>query len=148
MNADGPADRRATHRATRRACEDRAVIKLVYCLRRRPDMSWEEFSRYWRDVHAPLVASHAETLGIRRYVQVRTLQNEGLHAALQARNGGSPAPFDGVAEIWVDSIDTVATADEASQAAAQALLDDERNFIDLAASPIWLAEEWQVVAPG
>jgi hypothetical protein len=25
------------------------------------------------------------------------------------------------------------------------LLEDEQNFIDLASSPIWFAEEWQVV---
>jgi hypothetical protein len=27
------------------------MLKLVYCLRRKPDMSLEEFQKYWREVH-------------------------------------------------------------------------------------------------
>lgn len=44
------------------------MFKLTYCLRRKPGMTWDEFSTYWRDVHAPLVKERAEVLGIRRYV--------------------------------------------------------------------------------
>ena len=36
------------------------VIKLTLCLRRKPDLTVEEFQRYWREVHAPLVAERAE----------------------------------------------------------------------------------------
>ena len=31
------------------------MIKLTFCLRRRPDLSAEEFHRYWRDEHGPSV---------------------------------------------------------------------------------------------
>ena len=121
------------------------MVKLVYCLRRKPGMSWEEFSQYWRETHAPLVAERAEVLGIKRYVQVRTVDNPAIHAAMQARNDGSPEPFDGVAELWFD--DSALTGPQSPEAAkaGQELLDDERNFIDLARSPIWFANEWQVV---
>ena len=44
-----------------------AIIKLTYCLRRKPGMTWDEFSDYWRNVHAPLVAERAAVLGIKRY---------------------------------------------------------------------------------
>ena len=121
------------------------MIKLTFCLRRRPDLSVEEFQRYWRETHAPLVAERAGVLGIRRYVQVHTADAPGLHEALRARNGGSPEPFDGVAELWFDSIDAMAGADEAAQKAAADLLADERNFIDLPNSPMWIAEEHVVV---
>ena len=40
------------------------MIKLTFCLRRLPHLSREEFQRYWREQHAPLVAKHAKTLGI------------------------------------------------------------------------------------
>lgn len=121
------------------------MIKLVYCLRRKPGMTWDEFSTYWHDVHAPLVAERAEALGIRRYVQVRTADNPVVHAAFQARNGGSPEPFDGVAELWFD--DEALTRPQSPEAAkaGQELLEDEANFIDLPRSPIWFAQEWQVV---
>jgi len=121
------------------------MIKLTYCLRRRPDLTWEEFSRYWREVHAPLVAERAAVLGIRRYVQLRTVQLPDLHAVFQARNGGSPEPFDGVAELWFDSLESMGTASpEATQASAE-LLEDERNFIDLPNSPLWFGEDYVVV---
>ncbi|HMK11734.1 MAG TPA: EthD domain-containing protein [Acidimicrobiales bacterium] len=121
------------------------MIKLVYCLRRKPGMTWDEFSTYWREVHAPLVAERAEVLGIRKYVQVRTADNAAVHAAMQARNGGSPDPFDGVAELWFDDDALSRAPTPESAEASQELLDDEANFIDLPRSPIWFAQEWQVV---
>lgn len=122
------------------------LTKLTFCLRRKPGLSWDEFSQYWRTVHAPLVRERAELLGIKRYVQVRTLQDRELHARMQARNGGAPEPFDGIAELWFNRADPRAGC-EASRAAAAELLEDERNFIDLPNSPMWYGEEWEVV-PG
>lgn len=121
------------------------LIKLTYCLRRKPGMSWDEFSTYWREVHAPLVKERAGVLGIKRYVQVRTMQNREVLAALQARNGGSPEPFDGIAELWYDPADRGAGGDAARKAGHE-LLEDERNFIDVAASPIWYGEETEFIA--
>jgi EthD domain len=68
-----------------------------------------------------------------------------VNGVLQARNGGSPEPFDGVAELWVETLDALASEDPAVQAAAD-LLADEANFIDLARSPIWIAQEHVVIA--
>ena len=121
------------------------MLKLVYCLRRRPELSVENFQRYWREVHAPLVAERAALLGIKRYVQVHTGMPE-VNEVLQARNGGSPEPYDGVAELWVESLDALASEDPAVQQAAAELLADEGNFIDLARSPIWIAQEHVVIA--
>lgn len=120
------------------------MLKLTYCLRRRPDMTVDEFQRYWREVHAPLVAERAEVLGIRRYVQVHTVHPE-VNAGLRKRNDGSPEPFDGVAELWFDDLSAMTSDDPAAVRASRELLDDERNFIDLVASPIWIAEEHPVV---
>lgn len=119
------------------------MIKLTFCLRRRPDLSPEEFRRYWRDEHGPLVRDRAEVLGIRKYQQVHTLEEPELHEALQRRNGGAPEPFDGIAEVWVDDVAAFrggSGTDEARRAARD-LLEDEARFIDLAASPMWLGEE-------
>ena len=117
------------------------MIKLVFCLRRLPRLTREEFQRYWRDNHAPLVRRHAAALGIRRYVQVHTL-DDPLQDALRASRGG-PDAYDGVAELWWDSRDALEAAmrDDAGRAAALELLEDERRFIDLARSPLFVAEE-------
>jgi uncharacterized protein (TIGR02118 family) len=121
------------------------VIKLVFVLRRRSDLTREEFQRYWLEQHGALVRSYAEVLGIRRYVQVHTLADD-VHAALRASRH-APEAYDGVAELWYDSLEAlgaVVSTDE-GRAAALALLEDERRFIDHALSPIWLAEEHPVV---
>ncbi|MBM4267717.1 MAG: EthD family reductase [Deltaproteobacteria bacterium] len=104
-------------------------------------LSREEFQRYWREKHAPLVRSHAATLGIRRYVQTHTLDTPA-NALLRASRGG-PAEYDGVAELWWDSLEALqsASTSEAGMAAGRALLEDEKRFIDLERSPLWLAEE-------
>jgi uncharacterized protein (TIGR02118 family) len=122
------------------------MVKLTFCLRRRGDMTFDEFSRYWGEVHAPLVAERAAVLGIRRYLQVRTVDAPALHAALQKRNGGAPEPFDGIAELWFDDVEAFTAArDPKAQQAARELLDDERRFIDLARSPMWLGNERIIV---
>ena len=122
------------------------MIKLVFCLRRQEHLSREEFQRYWREVHAPLVASHARTLGIRRYVQVHTLP-AGTSAALAASRAVEDEEYDGVAELWWDSLEALAAGagtPEGRRAGAK-LLEDERRFIDLARSPLFLAEEHLVI---
>ena len=123
------------------------MIKLVFTLHRKPGLSRDEFQRYWRDTHGPLVRTHAATLGIRRYVQSHTLTtplNDGLRASRDAPEG-----YDGVAELWWDSLDALAAAvaTPEGQAASVELLEDERRFIDHARSPLWLSEEHEVIAP-
>lgn len=121
------------------------MVKLVFCLHRRDGMTRAEFQRYWRERHAPLVARHAETLGIRRYVQTHTVDTP-LNDALRGSRGG-PEGYDGVAELWWDDLDALANTSAEAAAAAAELLEDERRFIDLGRSPLWLAHEHEVVAP-
>jgi uncharacterized protein (TIGR02118 family) len=122
------------------------VIKLVFTIRRREGMTREEFQRYWRQEHAQLVKRHAEVLRIRRYVQTHARDTD-LDEALAGSRGSQPRYYDGVAELWWESVEDLleaSTSDE-GQIAGQALLEDERRFIDLANSPIWLGEENVVI---
>jgi uncharacterized protein (TIGR02118 family) len=121
------------------------VVKLVFCLHRRADIDEAEFHRYWREVHGPLAASFAPVLGFRKYVQVHAT-SVPLSDAI-ASDRGAPEHFDGVAELWYDSVDTLLAAARTPEgaAAAAALRTDEANFIDHSRSPIFLAEEHQVL---
>ncbi|WP_226019154.1 EthD domain-containing protein [Novosphingobium sp. FKTRR1] len=120
------------------------MIKLVYCIRRRADLSEDEFQRYWLEDHAPKVRSVATAIGAVRYVQ--------SHARLPQANAGFRASrglaeaFDGITEIWWNSPEELAagtgTAD--GLAAARMLLEDERNFIDFTASSIFMTEEFEI----
>ena len=121
------------------------MIKLTFCLVRLPHLSREAFQDYWHGTHAPLVASVAETLQIRRYVQMHSLPaeaSEGLRASRDA-----PAEFDGVAELWFDSLEALAENGRRpeAQAAGALLLEDEKRFIDLPRSPLWWGQERVVV---
>ena len=121
------------------------MIKLTFCLVRLPHLSREAFQTYWFDTHAPLVASVAETLKIRRYVQLHSLPeaaNAGIGASRQA-----PPEFDGVAQLWYDSFEDLAAYGRRpeAQAAGALLLEDERRFIDLPKSPLWWGQERVVV---
>ena len=121
------------------------MIKLVFCARRLPHLSREEFQHHWRETHGPLVRQHAATLRIRRYVQVHTL-DDPIQEALRTSRGCTEA-YDGVAELWWDSLDDLAGArgDPAWLQAATALLEDERRFIDLARSSVFVGREHVVI---
>lgn len=123
------------------------MLKLIFCLRRLPHLSPEEFQDYWLNRHGPLVRSHAQTLRIRRYVQSHTdLTNARLTGAVRASRE-APEPFDGVAELWWDDVQSfvAGAATPEGREAARLLLDDERKFIDHARSPLWVAREHVVV---
>ena len=121
------------------------MVKLVFCLTRLPHLSSEEFQRYWRERHGPLVRESAKALGIRRYVQVHTLDTP-VNEALRRGRGGPPA-YDGVAELWFDSLEALAAAGATPEgkAAGRRLVEDEKTFIDLARSPVLVAEEHPIV---
>lgn len=124
-----------------------SVVKIVFCLRRKSNLSREEFQHYWRTQHAPLVAERARRLGIRRYVQSHSLSDPRL-CALGDDRGFQGEMFDGVAELWFDSASVLcpnADAPASSVEAARDLLADEAMFIDLAASPIFVVEEHEVI---
>ena len=116
------------------------MYKLFFCLRRRSDLTREQFLEHWRGIHADIARRGASALGAVKYVQNHTVSlpvNDELRASR-----GAPEPFDGVVELWFESVDAVtSTFHEAdARAAIKALVVDEPNFIDLDASPIFLTE--------
>ena len=93
------------------------VVKLIYCISKKPEMSVEEFQRYWREVHAPIAGAIP---GVRRYVQ--------SHVVPQTYGGQRAPGFDGAAELWFDDLDAMRAAMGTPEVAAA--MEDEKNFID------------------
>jgi uncharacterized protein (TIGR02118 family) len=117
------------------------MIKLTFCLHRLPNLTREAFQTYWFERHAPLVKKNREVLRIRRYVQMHSGSaelSEGIRASREA-----PESYDGVALLWWDSLEDMAAATSEPKAveAGRELLEDERKFIDLKRSPLFLGEE-------
>jgi uncharacterized protein (TIGR02118 family) len=120
-------------------------VHLVFCLRRLPALTLSEFLGYWRDTHGPLVRERAAALHIERYEQTRPLPGWPAQPVADARN--APEPYDGIASLWFSSVEEFSAGGSTPEGrrAARELLEDERRFIDLERSPIWLAEDQQVV---
>ena len=117
------------------------MVKLVYCLRRRADVSPEEFYRYWLDTHGPKVKNAAEAMRALRYIQSHTCGPE-LNQAFVASRGLAPA-YDGITEVWWNSIEDLKSA-MASPAGAEAmamLREDESRFIEFSQSCVFMTTE-------
>lgn len=124
------------------------MIKISYLMRRLPHLSLEEFQAYWSEKHPQAAPADAfSTLGVKRYVQVLPLETEARNLVIGPRTGLVDS-FDGVAELWVDSIEALER--DWSTAKAKEYLEiffkDEQNFIDWTRSTILVSEE-NVVMP-
>ena len=111
------------------------MIKLIGCLKRKPELTSQEFHRYWREEHWPLAKSVPEFFRyVRKYVQSHAL--EGPVPGLPAYE---PA-FDGFAEIWFDSIEDMGRA-FAEPRYLEIIRPDEKRFLDLPNCKTALVEE-------
>lgn len=117
------------------------MVKLIYCLRRQPQLTREQFQDYWLNTHGPLVRGHADVLNIRRYVQLHTAAHP-LNDTLQSGRG-APEAYDGIAEIWFDDVDAITAPGTTPEgkAALREVRADEGKFIDAARSPVFMGTE-------
>lgn len=90
------------------------MIKRVALLRRRPDLTAEEFARHWREVHTKLAL---EMGGMTRYV-----------INIVDRQQSPDAPIDGFSELWWRDLETMRAAFNTE--AGRRLKADEANFTD------------------
>jgi len=117
------------------------MIKLVYIVRKRDDVSDKEFHEYWLHKHGPLVTSVAKAIRARKYVQSHTILPEAAASLSQSRNMAEI--FEGITEVWWDSVEdlTAGTSSLEGQDAGRLLLHDEAKFIDFKRSTIFFTEE-------
>jgi uncharacterized protein (TIGR02118 family) len=117
------------------------MIKFVYCVRRRADVTPQAFRQYWLEKHGPLVKECAEAMRAKRYVQSHTLDTPLNAMARQAR--GTREPYDGLTELWWDKIDDLVAAWQTpeGQRANQLLAEDEARFCDLPGCSVFFTEE-------
>ncbi len=120
------------------------MIKLVYCIKRKADISAAEFCRYWLEDHGPKVRAAAAAIGAQRYVQSHSILPD-VNSGFRASRGLS-AGYDGITEVWFENESILATAMGTADgtAAAKLLLEDESHFIDFAASSIFMTQEHEI----
>jgi uncharacterized protein (TIGR02118 family) len=110
------------------------VIKVVYCITKKPGLSDEQFFDYWKNIHGPIGA---------RIPHVRRLvQSQRIAIPSDAR----PPDYDGVVELWFD--DEAALLAARKSAEWKASSEDEANFIDHSRVAYFVSREHVIVGEG
>ena len=68
------------------------MIKLIYCITKKPGLTDEEFFYYWEKIHGPI---GARIPGVRKLVQSHRMSIPG---------DAHPPDYDGMAELWFDDM--------------------------------------------
>ncbi|MCE7882709.1 MAG: EthD family reductase [Actinobacteria bacterium ATB1] len=105
------------------------MLKAVILLRRRPDLSQEEFSMHFRVHMRPLVV---DLPGVSRIVVSEWV----------AGPGGKPA-YDGMAEFWFEDIEAVQTLVQSEE--AREIESRMAEFVDMEAYEPFLTVEHEVM---
>jgi uncharacterized protein (TIGR02118 family) len=119
------------------------LIKLAVLLKRKSGMSFEDFDAYWEGPHGDLVVSLPNfTRHVRRYSQAHIVDpdygGEGM--------AWPKAAFDGIAEVWFDSIEDMEAAFNEPDFVEQVGADDPK-FIDPESVSILVTREVEKIAP-
>ena len=113
------------------------MLKLTILLRRRPDLTHEQFVSYHRNNHAPLFTSLPEVKEhVRRYVQ--------CHATGEKLAGLPDNSIDGATELWFDDLAGLVGVFESPDYVAK-IRPDEEAFLDLHACEFLLGAEREVL---
>lgn len=92
------------------------MIKNLSLAKRKEGMSPDEFQRHWREVHGALAR---KTPGLRHYIQSPVL--------LEMYESETQPEYDGIAELWWDSVDAFTEARQTPE--WQAAVADSPNFL-------------------
>jgi uncharacterized protein (TIGR02118 family) len=113
------------------------MIKLIICASRRADITAAQFDAYWRDKHGPLVKSVTEfSRHVRKYVQ--------CHLVETSVPFGIPGTYDGVSELWFDSVDQAKKAFSEPKY-LEIIRADELKFVDPHRCISFVTEELRVI---
>ncbi|MFZ3340950.1 MAG: EthD domain-containing protein [Terriglobales bacterium] len=103
------------------------MIKLVYCITKKPGLADPDFFHYWKNIHGPI---GARIPGLRRLVQSHRLSLPG---------DNRHPDYDGMAELWFDDLDALLAARKSAE--WKASTEDENNFIDQNKTSSFISEE-------
>ena len=103
------------------------MIKTIALAHRRPDITREEYSKYWLEKHAPMAAKLIPY--VKRYVQNHLIEVPGM-----------TYEGDGIVEMWYDDIEAWQKSREAVMSSKE-LAKDAANFAQMRSGYFWVVEE-------
>lgn len=107
------------------------MIKVVMVVKRKQGISREEFYKYWKDIHGPLVAKHIP--GMRKYIQNHFVEVPGYEYE-----------GDGIIETWYDDVASFQKSMEfnrTKEARGLGLGQDWAKIADMGPPKMWIVEE-------
>jgi len=100
------------------------LVKAVIFIKRRKDLTREQFKEYWLTHHWKLEKENAENNWVRRIVASFAVDDDSL----------PEPPFDGMVELYFDSIDDMKKDAQGEQ--RKIMYADEENFCDHSAEQV------------
>jgi len=112
------------------------MIKIVRFVKKRKDLTMEEFKNYWLTKHRELEKMVVEKTPVRKIT---------ASFATGELKGGKELPFDGLAEIYFDSAEDMQAFYQSDFHKTGVMRKDELNFVDMDADPVRVVTEEFVV---
>jgi uncharacterized protein (TIGR02118 family) len=110
------------------------MIKVVYCITKKANMSHDEFFHYWKNIHGPI---GSRIPGLQKLVQ--------SHRRVIPGDNYQP-DYDGMAELWFDNAEALLEARQSPEWKASS--EDEANFIDHSKVAYFVSEEHVLLNKG
>jgi uncharacterized protein (TIGR02118 family) len=114
------------------------MLKVYILVRRRSDLTHEQYVEHWRDRHAPLYLSQPDAKRyVRRYIQSRITGDKPQGMLL--------GEVDGIVQLWFDDMDGF-NAFANSQSYREVIRPDEERFTDPKQCEYFFSIEYPIIA--
>ena len=105
------------------------MVKLIAMMKRKPGLTQDEFSKYWKEIHALVALKNIP--GLEKYVQNHQVK----------LNDREPA-YDGIAELWFKDMESFKYMSKWYRSdEGKVLRDDEARFMDTSKMVSYVCEE-------
>jgi uncharacterized protein (TIGR02118 family) len=109
------------------------LIKLIVMMKRKPGLTRDEFSKYWKEIHAFVALKNIP--GLVKYVQNHQVK----------LNDREPA-YDGIAELWFKDLESFRDMGKWYKSdAGRVLRDDEARFMHTGKVVSYVCEEFVIM---
>ena len=109
------------------------MIKCFSMIKRKANLTQDEFLRHWKEVHAPIIVENMP--GLRKYVQNHPVRVPGVESQI-----------DGIAETWWDDVESFQNYLTWRQSdKGKVLIDDEQILVDTSKLVRFVAEEHIII---
>jgi uncharacterized protein (TIGR02118 family) len=105
------------------------MIKMVYCIKKKCELSSEEFFDRWTHAHAQM---GSRIPGVKKHVQNFVVLHEG----------GIGQTIDGIVELWFESLDSLIQAQQSLQ--WREVIVDQEEFTEPGHGMMFLCEEHEI----